>query len=66
MTELKPSMPPSFWKRLEMFVNNVQVNDPMSEEEKEMILHTCKKQLNLLSLIAIVLLGTIAFAEYAR
>ena len=34
---------PGFWKRLKSFVNNVQVNDPMSEEEKEMIIHVCDK-----------------------
>ena len=34
---------PGFWKRLKTFVKNVQVNDPMSEEEKEMILNVCKK-----------------------
>jgi hypothetical protein len=33
-----------FWKRLEMFVSNVKVNDPISEEEKEMILFHCKQQ----------------------
>lgn len=35
----------SFWKRLIMFVENVQVNDPMSEEEKEMILNVAKGKL---------------------
>lgn len=34
---------PSFWKRLKTFVEAVQVNDPMSLEEKEMILNTYKK-----------------------
>jgi len=34
---------PGFWKRLKSFVSNVQVNDPMSEEEKEMIIHVCDK-----------------------
>ena len=33
-----------FWARLEMFVKDVKVNDPMSEEEKEMILYHCKQQ----------------------
>jgi len=33
----------NFWKRLEMFVENVQINDPMSEEEKEMILRISKE-----------------------
>lgn len=32
----------NFWKRLELFVKNVQVVDPISEEEKEMILKICK------------------------
>jgi len=31
-----------FWKRLESFVKEVQVNDPCSEEEQEMIMHCCK------------------------
>ena len=35
----------NFWKRLESFVKEVQVNDMMSEEEKDMILHTCKEQI---------------------
>ncbi len=33
----------NFWKRLTMFVKDVQVNDPMSEEEKEMILRIAKE-----------------------
>ena len=32
-----------FWERLEMFVKDVKVNDPMSDEEKEMILRICKQ-----------------------
>jgi len=28
----------NFWKRLELFVGDIQVNDVMSQEEKEMIL----------------------------
>jgi len=34
---------PGFWKRLESFVGNIQVNDPMSEEEKDMIINICKE-----------------------
>lgn len=34
----------NFWKRLEMFVSDVSVADPMSEEEKDMILNVCKQQ----------------------
>jgi len=34
----------NFWKRLESFVSNVQINDPMSEEEKDMILNICKEE----------------------
>ena len=34
----------NFWKRLEMFIKDIQVNDPMSEEEKEMILNICKRE----------------------
>lgn len=33
----------SFWERLEMFIENVAVNDPMSEEEKEMIMNIAKR-----------------------
>lgn len=36
----------TFWKRLEMFVANVQVNDMMSEEEKEYILLTAKRNID--------------------
>ena len=36
----------NFWKRLEMFIENVQVNDAMSEEEKDMILRVAKEQMN--------------------
>jgi hypothetical protein len=36
----------NFYLRLKEFVSNVQVNDPMSEEEKEMIIYVCNKQLN--------------------
>lgn len=29
----------NFWRRVLIFVGNVKVNDPMSEEEKEMIMN---------------------------
>ena len=35
-------LPLNFWERLEMFISNVEVNDPMSEEEKQMIISVCK------------------------
>ena len=35
----------SFWKRLKTFVEEVQVGDPMSEDEKDMILHNCNTRL---------------------
>lgn len=35
---------PGFWERLESFVKDVQVNDPVGQEEKEMILSVCKKK----------------------
>ena len=35
----------NFWIRLKSFVINVQVNDQMSEEEKEMILNICDKRI---------------------
>ena len=38
---------PKFWARLTAFVSNVQVSDPMSEEEKEMILNVCGQMTNL-------------------
>jgi hypothetical protein len=37
---------PRFWKRLRDFVKDIQINDPMSEEEKDMILHNCEQKLN--------------------
>ena len=39
-------IPPNFFKRLKSFVENVQVNDMPSEEEKEMILYVCDKNIN--------------------
>lgn len=38
------NVPINFWSRLEMFVKNVEVNDPMAEEEKEMILRIAGEQ----------------------
>ena len=35
----------SFWKRLLTFISNVEVNDAMSEEEKEMIIIVCNNKL---------------------
>ena len=32
---------PGFYERLRAFIENVEVNDPMSEEEKAMIIHVC-------------------------
>ena len=37
----------TFWKRLYLFIENVQVNDPMSEEEKKVIIDVCKQKLNI-------------------
>lgn len=34
-----------FWNRLLSFVMDVQVNDPCSQEEKDMIVTTCKAQM---------------------
>lgn len=34
-----------FWKRLESFVSDVQTGCSAGEEEKEMILHVCKKKM---------------------
>lgn len=36
----------NFYLRLKRFVSNVQVNDLMNEEEKEMIIHVCNEKLN--------------------
>lgn len=33
----------NFWKRLNIFISNVQVNDMMSEEEKTMIINIANK-----------------------
>lgn len=38
-------IPQNFFKRLKSFVENVQVNDMPSEEEKEMILYVCDRNL---------------------
>lgn len=43
--EQMKELPLNFWKRLEMFISNVEVNDPMSEEEKEMIISVCKSHI---------------------
>ena len=34
-----------FWLRLQSFVSDVYVNDAMSEEDKNMILHNCEQKL---------------------
>jgi uncharacterized protein YmfQ (DUF2313 family) len=36
----------TFWKRLQSFIAKVQVNDAMSEEEREYILHVAAEQAN--------------------
>lgn len=36
----------NFWKRLELFVKQVNVKDPMSEEEKQFILYITNEALN--------------------
>lgn len=39
-----------FWKRLNLFISKVDVNDPISEEEKQMIINNCNlKILNFIS-----------------
>lgn len=37
----------TFWNRLQLFVSKVNVNDYMSEEEKEYILRTCDKNIEI-------------------
>ena len=39
-------IPQNFFKRLKSFVENVQVSDMASEEEKKMILRVCDKNIN--------------------
>ena len=39
-------IPPNFLKRLKSFVENVQVSDVASEEEKKMILRVCDRNIN--------------------
>ena len=40
----KEDKPPiNFWTRLKDFIEDVQVNDPASEEEKAMIVHVCNE-----------------------
>ena len=36
-------LPINFWTRLKEFIEDVQVNDPASEEEKGMIVHVCNE-----------------------
>ena len=37
---------PKFYKRLKSFIKNIQVNDLMGTEEKEMIMHICEEFIN--------------------
>ena len=53
-----------FWNRLKMFVENVEVNDAMSEEEKGMILHTCKEKMKVKNLAHPDVSGSVAFAKW--
>ena len=50
-TRLKPvdtktvdAIDPTFWRRLEMFVSNIQVNDMAGEEEKQYIIHVIESK----------------------
>ena len=46
MCELKDlSQEVGFWKRLESFVKNVEVNDAWGYEEKEVILYVCSRKI---------------------
>ena len=36
-----------FWRRLLRFVSDIQVNDCMGSEEKEMIINVCNNRLNI-------------------
>lgn len=38
-TKTVDAVDPTFWRRLEMFVSNIQVNDMAGEEEKQYIIH---------------------------
>lgn len=48
-----------FWNRLKMFVENVEVNDMASEEEKVMILHICNEQTKVKNLVKPVVSGSL-------
>ena len=43
-TKTVDAVDPTFWRRLEMFVSNVQVNDMAGEEEKQYIIHVIESK----------------------
>lgn len=43
-TKTVDAIDPTFWRRLEMFVSNIQVNDIASEEEKQYIIHVIESK----------------------
>jgi hypothetical protein len=43
-TKTVDAIDPTFWKRLEMFVSNIQVNDMAGEEEKQYIIHVIESK----------------------
>jgi uncharacterized protein (UPF0179 family) len=49
----------NFWKRLESFIKNIQVNDCPGHEEKEMILHVCNHKLMVTERVQITIDGEV-------
>lgn len=43
-TKTVDAVDPTFWRRLEMFVSNIQVNDMAGEEEKQYIIHVIESK----------------------
>lgn len=43
-TKTVDAIDPTFWRRLEMFVSNIQVNDMAGEEEKQYIIHVIESK----------------------
>lgn len=43
-TKTVDAVDPTFWRRLEMFVSNIQVNDIAGEEEKQYIIHVIESK----------------------
>lgn len=44
LKKIVDAVDPTFWRRLEMFVSNIQVNDIAGEEEKQYIIHVIESK----------------------